>query len=139
MSQQLDPKYLISGPAPLGRILNYIKRIKNNQFTTSIRGKVEDPNNLDNWTVDFMVGLGLIKIPTKSGKVLKIALTEEGLRIYELIKNLPDFSDPFKQDHHKNMIDIKNSLLATNLDLYAVGKSGWDNQAHQPAHASPLV
>jgi len=54
-NRTLASKYLISGPAPIGRILNYIKRIKENDYVTSYRGGLNNPNNLDNWTVCFII------------------------------------------------------------------------------------
>jgi len=119
MPSKLDSKYIISGPAPLGRILNYIKRIKLGSFETIIRGEIEDPKNLDDWTVCLMVGLGLTTIPIRSsGQKTSIQLTSDGETIYKLIKDSPDYVDPFKQDHRQNMLDIKKNLLDDNVDLY---------------------
>lgn len=113
--KRLEQKYLLSGPAPLGRILNYIKRIKLNQYKSSIRGpRLKDAKNLDDWTVCFMVGLGLIEKPKRTPK-LKIQLTDNGEKIYSLIKNLPDFIDSKSKS---DMLIIKQQVRNSYLQLY---------------------
>jgi predicted restriction endonuclease len=115
--KRLEGKYLVSGPAPLGRILNYIKRIKHNQYKSSIRGpRLKDPENLDDWTVCFMVGLGLIEKPRVHPK-LKIQLTNNGEEIYRLIKNLPNFTDRLGKSK-PDMLIIKQYLRNYRPDLY---------------------
>ena len=37
-----EAKYLVSGPAPPGRVLNHVRRIKNADYSTLVRG----PNDL---------------------------------------------------------------------------------------------
>lgn len=111
----LESKYLISAPAPLGRILNYIKRIKEGNYKTSFRGP-NGRDNLDNWTVCFMVGLGLVKKPT-SEPTLKISLTNKGNKIYRMIRNLPDFPDSPRKSR-ANMLLIKQQLKDNNQKLY---------------------
>jgi len=119
--KKVEDKYLISGPAPLGRILNYIKRIKLGQYRSSIRGpRSGDMTNLDDWTVCFMVGLGLIKIP-KRKPTLKIKLTKNGEKIYTLIKDLPEFSDRIAKSKSDMQI-IKQKLRNNNPQLYLLLK-----------------
>lgn len=115
--ERLEGKYLVSGPAPLGRILNYIKRIKLNQYKSSIRGpRLKDAKNLDDWTVCFMVGLGLIEKPKRTPK-LKIQLTDSGEKIYGLIKNLPDFIDRLTKSK-SDMLIIKQQVRNSYPQLY---------------------
>lgn len=119
--KRLENKYLVSGPAPLGRMLNYIKRIKVGQYKSSIRGpRVSDTENLDDWAVCFMVGLGLIKVP-KRKPTLKIQLTEGGEKIYILIKDLPDLID--RQAKSKlDMQIIKRQLRNEHPSIYKLLK-----------------
>ena len=115
--RKLENKYLVSGPAPLGRILNYIKRIKLKQYTTSIRGpRTTLGQNLDNWTVCFMVGLNLINKPLYSPH-LKLSLTREGEAIYLLIGSLPDFPDT-PRNVSSELLKMKSDLLKNNTNLY---------------------
>lgn len=122
--RKLEPKYLISGPAPIGRILNYIKRIKRGEYKTSSRGPIGQ-DNLDNWTICLMVGLGLINPPVQA-PTLKIILTKKGRRIYNLIKNLPDFPDNPRKSR-SDMLYIKSSLITQNKRLYNVLKDSLIN------------
>lgn len=111
--KRLDSRYLISSPAPLGRILNYIKRIKSGQYKTSIRGII-GIDNLDNWTVNFMIGLGLIELPEESKKY---KLTDTGEEIYEIIKNEPLFIDNAKEGK-KGMREIKAEFTRNKPEIY---------------------
>lgn len=107
--RKLEGKYLVSGPAPLGRILNYIKRIKLNQYKSSVRGpRLKDRENLDDWTVCFMVGLALIEKPKRTPK-LKIRLTHNAEKIYSLIKDLSDFIDRLGKSK-SDMLTIKQQF-----------------------------
>lgn len=118
--KQLESKYLISGPAPLGRILNYIKRIKEGHYRTSERGP-RGSDNLDDWTVCLMVGLGLIDEPRWIPS-LNITLTTIGKKIYNRIRNLPDFPDnPIRS--RSDMLLVKNQLLNNNPSLYKLLKN----------------
>jgi len=114
--RRFQSKYLISAPAPLGRILNYVKRIKGKQYATSERGPRKS-SNLDDWTICFMVGLNLIKEPSLTPS-LKIFLTAEGKRVYEIIKRLPDFPDHPRTKGRADMLSIKNDLVAHKPQLY---------------------
>lgn len=109
----LDSMYLISSPAPLGRILNYVKRIKLEEYSGSERG-IRGKENLDNWTINFMIGLGFVEIPKKESKY---KLTNSGEEIYELIKNEPAFTD----NANKGKIDmreIKSYLTKNKPEIY---------------------
>lgn len=113
--KKLDNKYLVSGPAPLGRILNYIKRVKLGEYETLMRGP-RSTKNLDDWTVSFMVGLGLIRKPVYSPD-LKLTLTKNGEKIYRMIKTLPKFPDNLRRAR-VDMIKNKDDLISKNPKLY---------------------
>lgn len=116
--QRLDSKFLLSGPAPLGRILNYVKRISEGRYRSSIRGpRALSGDNLDDWTVCFMVGLSLIHKPITS-PTLRLSLTTKGEAIYNLIKSLPDFPDEARRAKGQ-ALEIKVDLVANKPDIYA--------------------
>lgn len=91
-------KQLISGPAPVGRILNYliltgkgVLRHKNGNRDLYLNDNVASA-----WCSEFMVGLGLIYYVEESGKTTyPLQLTENGKQLYALIK---DFPDKFNED-----------------------------------------
>ena len=86
-------KFLVSGPAPPGRVLNYVRRIKTGDYETLERGP-GGPTNLDHWTVCFMVGLGLVEpqSPFPYGRVSPaemLRLTGDGERLVQLLRGCP--------------------------------------------------
>ena len=109
----LDSVFLVSSPAPLGRILNYIKRIKLKQYSGSERG-IRGKENLDNWTVNFMVDLGFVEVPKEKGKY---TLTYSGEEVYELIKSEPEFIDNAKRGK-TDMREIKSYLTKDKPEIY---------------------
>lgn len=88
----LDDKYLIPGPAPIGRMFNYTKRIANGSFRTVFRGPTNN-DNLDQWTVCAMVGLGLVECLEKTNQ--RPELTSDGAKIQRgLLPHLPFTENP---------------------------------------------
>ena len=83
-------KQIVSGPAPVGRILNYIilagkntlKHV-NGHRTTNLADNIGSA-----WTTEFMIGLGLLKVGREADKGNYLDLTENGNKIYEIIKDL---------------------------------------------------
>ncbi|MBD3192156.1 MAG: hypothetical protein GF308_16045 [Candidatus Heimdallarchaeota archaeon] len=111
----IENKYLVSGPAPVGRILNYIKKIKEKEYQSSGRGP-QNETNLDNWTVCFMVGLGLISKP-ETDPHLEITLTDIGEATYDRIKDMPEFIDRKRKSKY-DMRKIKSHLISKEINLY---------------------
>ena len=129
-------KQLISGPAPVGRVLNYIKLagegcLKHRNGNRDLYLK----NNIASaWCSEFMVGLGLVYyIEELHVKISDLKLTAIGKEIYELIKNSSKFdesSDPsicLKQlkdysvlAYDKFFESFKNSVVCKNLCKYIV-------------------
>jgi len=108
----LPAKYLISGPAPLGRILNYMKRVHNDDYSTISRGP-QGRTNLDDWTICFMVGLNLLNEPDY--ETPKITFTTNGKRIYRLIKNMSDFPEGVSREV---MLELKADIMEHHAKLY---------------------
>ena len=138
-------KQLISGPAPVGRILNYliltgkgVLRHKNGNRDLSLNDSIASA-----WCSEFMVGLGLIYYVEEDDEtVYPLYLTENGKKLYELIKDynglFDEGVDPTKckaqlLNHKKNAYDLlfrifKTSPICINLCRY-IQNSGIDNFA----------
>ncbi len=88
-SVNLEFKNLLSGPAPIGRILNYIYltgntglKHKNGYRYTNLKDNIGSA-----WCTEFMIGLGLVYIGSPVGTAYKLELTNNGLALFEFIKN----------------------------------------------------
>ncbi len=91
--RDLDSKYLVSGPAPPGRVFNYLRRIKANDYSTLIRGKQDDPRNLSHWTVCFMVGLNLVEkdsVPNAGATHVRgvLRLSRDGEKLFSVLRGI---------------------------------------------------
>lgn len=82
-------KNLLSGPAPVGRILNYLYLVgttglkhKNVNRQTNLQGGIGDA-----WCTEFMIGLGLIKLGAPVGTAFKLELTSTGYKLFNLMKD----------------------------------------------------
>lgn len=102
-------KNMISAPAPIGRILNYIKAAKNNQLkhqngnrNTQLKEQVGD-----SWTTEFMMGLGIINV-VNSANPQNVTLTKAGEEIYDEIKNIHGQFKEGTQD--KDILDVYETL-----------------------------
>ena len=96
-SMDLEFKNIITGPAPVGRILNYVKLIG--------EGKLKHKNGNRNlnlfdgigsaWATEFLLGLGLATYDKNSTSTsVLMYLTSNGRNLYETIKNISfDFDE----------------------------------------------
>lgn len=89
-------KQLISGPAPVGRILNYL--VMTGKKELKHKNGNRDLNLSDNiasaWCSEFMVGLGLVYYEDDgSNNIFPLILTENGKILFDLIKNFPKFDE----------------------------------------------
>lgn len=105
--EKLHFKNLIQAPAPVGRVLNYVKMIGSG----TLKHKKGNRNlNLTNnigssWTTEFMYGLDIAKydiIPNKD--VFPLYLTDKGMKLYELIKTAPYFDEDSNPEVCKNQL-----------------------------------
>lgn len=101
-------KQLISGPAPVGRVLNYVKLIGNNNLKHKNGNRdLNLTNNIGSaWCTEFMVGLGLasyVEIPGTN--VYPLYLTFDGQSLFETLKTSPVF------DESSNPKKAKEELL----------------------------
>lgn len=108
--QKLEFKNIISGPATVGRILNYT--------ILAGKGKLRHKNghryiNLDNnigyaWTTELMIGLNIVELGNGNGDVFDLVLTNKGRSLF---KSLEGFEADFKETHRYTILDnIKNLL-----------------------------
>ena len=107
-------KQIVSGPAPVGRILNYINlagrnilKHENGNRTTNLVDNVGSA-----WTTVFMIGLGLLKLGREADRGNYLELTENGNKIYQIIK---DISFGFNEDSRVNTIKTEVETNCPNL------------------------
>lgn len=109
-------KQLISGPAPVGRILNYV--ILTGKGVLKHKNGSRDLTLKDNiasaWCSEFMVGLGLVFYVEETGKtVYPLQLTENGKQLFSLIK---DYKHSFNEDI--NPATCRTQLLSYSEPAY---------------------
>lgn len=110
-------KQLISGPAPVGRVLNYVKLIGNNKLKHKNGNRdLSLTNDIGSaWCTEFMVGLGLanyVEVPETN--VYPLYLTLDGSNLFNMIKNSPIFDESSNSNKAKEQL-INYSRLAYNL------------------------
>lgn len=94
--EKLEFKHIISGPATVGRVLNYTKLIGKGILKHKNGNRdLYLTNNIGSaWCTEFMVGLGIAiynDVPDKT--VYPLFLTENGKKLYELIKDSKEFDE----------------------------------------------
>lgn len=130
-------KNVISGPAPVGRVLNYVIRAGNRilNHKNGYRSLDLKDNVGSAWCTEFMVGLGLISYtPDKNLPFYPINLTEKGKKLFTYLKEYRGFfdenNDPSEcrkqlksfSDDAYNFLEtvLKNSIVLKNLVTYMV-------------------
>ncbi len=108
----METKYLFAGPSPLGRILNYVRRIKEGTYTTVQRGP-RSTDNLDQWTVYAMVGLNLVQRLEETGGRLR--LTRQGESVYPRLVLFGDFPE---EEDSATVQGIRAQIVAQDEELY---------------------
>jgi hypothetical protein len=115
----LEFKHLISGPAPVGRILNYVIASgkgelfhKNGERTLKLFDyKIGGIGSA--WCTEFMVGLGLCFYDNNVHGETKLNLTDDGKLLFNEIKN---FHGTFNED--SNPDECKNELINYSSNAY---------------------
>lgn len=115
----LEFKNLLSGPAPVGRILNYIYLAgttglchKNGYRYTDLKGQIGSA-----WATEFMIGLGVVYLGAEMGDKTQLVLTKRGRQLFDIIS---------KGTHHdfdegvstKSIELVKKQMEACSKDLY---------------------
>lgn len=114
-------KNIVSGPAPIGRILNYIFACGFNELLHKNGYRsINFQNNIGcAWTTEFMFGLDLLKIEGTHSKIKNAyitKLTKKGMILYNLIYN--NFHHFSEQTKSASLLSLKNQMLLTNKKLY---------------------
>ena len=116
-------KNLISGPAPVGRILNYIKLAGlNNLKHKNGNRDLKLNNNIGSaWCTEFMVGLGLVYFEevNLNNDIFFVKLTDSGNLLFNLIK---DFNGEFDESS-ANLVKCKAQLWHHNVEAYNLFKN----------------
>lgn len=139
----LDFKNVVSAPAPIGRIFNYLRKIgKGELFDSGQRTTTggADGNIADKWCVNYMVGLGIIKISAggDNGKHL-LLLTENGQRIFDVLPDsdvnyseASEVSDVISElgDNYERVREVfesvfRESMPFKNLSIYLRDTKYW--------------
>jgi hypothetical protein len=106
----IEFKNVISGPAPVGRILNYIKLAGKNLLMHQNGYRYTDlkDNTGYAWTTELMIGLDLLSLGSQVGDKFILNLTEKGNTLNNLINHITtDFDEGSKYD---NIMNVKKIL-----------------------------
>ena len=121
-NENISFKNLVSGPAQIGRILNYIIFAGENSLKHKPGNRNDNfENNIGSaWCIEFMIGLGLVKIDSQIGdtNVYNIKLTPAGIEIYNiLIENaiLSVFDQASNVDSTLTILKNNNALNVINV------------------------
>lgn len=130
----LELKHIITGPAPVGRILNYvilagkgILKHKHGSRDLKLKDSIGSA-----WCTEFLVGLGLAYYDNNSrNEVLKMYLTKNGQRLFNEIKDFKGLFDEKETLIVKNQLDsfnnkaisifetiFRESVVFKNLEIY---------------------
>lgn len=144
----MEFKNIISGPAPIHRILHYIQLAGDNKLYHKNGNR--DTKLKDNiayaWTSEFMVGLSLLEKQKTNLKIEKLILTNEGETLYEIIKN-ESFEEEINNDEivrkltnegyniFKNIFcnsivfyELINYVISNNINNCWIEKTDFQNQ-----------
>ena len=124
----IEFKNLVSGPAPVGRILNYIYicgdsilKHKNGHRETNLKHNIGYA-----WTTELMIGLDLVCLGANNGDgTFKLKLTNKGKKIYSLLKGK---TINFDEGSNKNSIKtVRKQINNCHPELYEEYKKAFIN------------
>lgn len=120
--ENLKFKHIISAPAPVGRILNYL--ILTGQGSLFHKNGNRDIQLINGigcaWTIEFMVGLGLVTYNEKDPQPVRLSLTTNGKRIYLCLK---DYKNTF--DESSKIVECKKELMDYSIDAFLLFKQAF--------------
>lgn len=121
-TEKIEFKNLLSGPAQVGRILNYIIYAGEGLLKHKPGNRNDSFENYigSAWCIEFMIGLGLVELDSKIGNsnVYYIKLTQAGIRIYNiLLENAiaPNFAHDSNPMNTLEYLKEKNALNIVNV------------------------
>jgi predicted restriction endonuclease len=108
--KNVEFKNLVSGPAPVGRILNYLILAGNDKLNHKNGYRYTNlKNNIGYaWTTELMIGLGLVKLGSPISNYSKLEITRTSKKLFEIL-NQPNanFNEGSDID---SIINIKEML-----------------------------
>lgn len=131
--RSLKFKHLISGPATVGRILNYLiyigeGRLYHKNGNRRI-GLIDGIGSA--WTTEFMVGLGLAYYDDNSDQPVLLYLTPNGKKVYSCIK---DYGASFNES--RRVDECKQELIGFSHDAFLLLKQAFlDSPVYTNLHA----
>lgn len=123
----LEFKHIISGPAPVGRILNYtiligkgLLKHKNGYRNLDLSGHIGSA-----WATEFMIGLGIATYDRAGeNSVVALELTNNGKLLFDSIKDLGiDF------DEGSNINACREQLMKLSIESYNLFKKVFSESA----------
>ncbi len=116
-------KNLLSGPAPVGRILNYVIEA-GGEGIYHINGQ-RDLHFTDRvgsaWTTEFMIGLGIFTLGDIVGSKTMLCLTDKGKDLLDSINKagLKNFNEGIDDN---SILSLKSEITANDSNVYNVYK-----------------
>lgn len=114
----LEFKNLLSGPAPAGRILNYvyIAGTEGMYHKNGYRSLDFKDNVGSAWATEFIIGLGIFSLGAEIGDKYQLALTQRGKKLFEILQN-GNYSK-FDEGSNSNSIDnVRAQMKKCSKDL----------------------
>lgn len=116
---ELEFKNLLSGPAPVGRILNYVYLAgtdgiyhKNGYRSTNRRGQIGSA-----WATEFIIGLGIFKLGAAFGDKNQLLLTKKGQELFETMQN-GSYREFDEGSQSSSIKTVRNQMDLCSKDLY---------------------
>ncbi len=117
----IEFKNLLSGPAPIGRILNYVYLAG----TTGLfhRNGYRSLDFKDHigyaWTTEFMIGLGILTLGIEGSNKTHLDLTSNGIKLFNLLNKELVFDEGTNESSLKT---VKTQMDNCSQDLYLTYK-----------------
>lgn len=114
----IEFKNLLSGPAPVGRILNYIYAAgtsgichKNGYRSLDFKGQIGSA-----WATEFIIGLGIFYLGSEMGDKYKLLLTKKGQRLFDIMQK-GKYSTFDEGSNSNSILTIKQQMNNCSKDL----------------------
>ncbi len=121
-NQNIEFKNLLSGPAQIGRILNYIIYAGEGMLRHRPGNRNDSmENNIGSaWCIEFMIGLGLIELTSKINhtNIYNTRLTNSGVKIYNILTDNaigPELNYNSSPEKVLDYLKSKNALNIVNV------------------------
>lgn len=109
----IEFKNILSGPAQIGRILNYIILIgeKSLKLKKGSRSDNMDGNIGNAWCIEFMIGLGLVSLGEKLDEenINYLNLTQKGISLYNILLENAIHANFDQNDNKQVMKQLKDN------------------------------